>query len=390
METMHTERYDHNMTDKQGKIFAEAIYDSGSSKHSDLNSWVTNGSGSSIGSEMQLNIMTGGESGKNNYSDTHINGSKSVSVSTRRSSSSSSSESSSDGFFVMDTLNFTTSSASTSKSRKDYVSSSHSSSKSELDNSLLAPTSTFQVYNVTHSPKGFPPTSSPPIQVMDRSGGYDPARIPSAVFDRNSNNPLEWSSASNESLFSLHIDNNSFSREHMFGEASMSPELTKSGEMDLFNRTSSIITEEIDTARKSAHVENPQTNKTSDNTFKLEERLSEDQNESMNSDHAASSNLNVFSLSHDSDNSTHSFAFPILTKTERNSSANTDVPRWQSYKQDSQTTSNSSDSSCSCFRRKEASQVSSKSSTNCCSWFHCFSCPSCTCKSSCSRCKCFC
>ncbi|OIW02188.1 hypothetical protein TanjilG_02412 [Lupinus angustifolius] len=276
--TMHTEKYDHNMKDKQGEIFSEAIYDSGSSKHSDLNSCVTNGSGSSIDSERQVNIMTGDESGKNNYSDTRINGSKSVSVSTRRSSSSSSSESSLDGFFVMDTLNFTTSSASTSKSRKDYVSSSHSSSKSEDDNSVLVPTSTFQVSNVTHSQKGFPPTSSPSIQVMDRSGGYDPARIPSAVFHRNSN-PLEWSSASNESLFSLQIENNSFSREHMFGEVSMSPELTKSGEMNLFSRTSSILTEEVDTARKSADVENPQTNKTSDNAFKLEERLSEDQNE---------------------------------------------------------------------------------------------------------------
>ncbi|KAE9605584.1 hypothetical protein Lalb_Chr10g0098891 [Lupinus albus] len=257
--------------------------------------------------------MTGGESGKNSYSDTHINDSKSVSVSTRRSSSSSSSELSSDGFFVMDTLNFTTSGASTSKSRKYYVSSSHSSPKSEVDNSLLVPTSTFQVYNMTHSQKGFPPTSSPPIQVMDRSGGYDPARIPSAVFDRNSN-PLEWSAASNESLFSLPVENNSFSREHMFGEVSMSPELTKSGEMNLFSPTSSIIIEEIDTARKSTDVENPQTNKTSDDAFKLEERLSEDQSESMNSDQAASSKsskLNVSSLSHDSENSTHSFAFPM-------------------------------------------------------------------------------
>ncbi|KAE9605585.1 hypothetical protein Lalb_Chr10g0098901 [Lupinus albus] len=79
-----------------------------------------------------------------------------------------------------------------------------------------------------------------------------------------------------------------------------------------------------------------------------------------------------------------------LTETERNSSVKTDVPRRHSYKQDSQTTSNSSDSSCSCFQHKEASEVSSMPSSNCCSWFHCFSCPSCTCKSSCSGCKCCC
>ncbi|XP_019454756.1 PREDICTED: uncharacterized protein LOC109355924 [Lupinus angustifolius] len=447
---MYTERVDHRIKDKHGKICSEAIYDLDSSNYSDSKLDLIDGSGSTIGSERQVNIMNGGESGKNNYSDTHINGTKSISASTRRSSSSSSSESSSDGFFGMDTLKFTTSGASTSKSEQNYVSNSQSSSKSEVDNIPPVSISTFQVCNnVIHNQKDMPPTVSPPIQVMDRSGGFDPARIPSAVFDINTN-PLEWSLASNESLFSLHVGDNSFSRDHVFGEVCMSPEFTKSGETNLFTRTQSVIIEEIDTARNSVNVENPQTVETSDEPFKVEEeRLSEDQNEIKNSDQTASSKsskVNVSSLYHESENSSRSFAFPIkkrprslcycsncswafcykwptcchtrpsckcsscgwaccyswnfsytkshghasppiLAETKRNSSAKIDVPQPQSYKQDSQTTSNSTDSSSSCLQVKEASKVSSKSS---CNWFHCFSCSSCTCKPCCSGFKCFC
>ncbi|XP_019428822.1 PREDICTED: uncharacterized serine-rich protein C215.13-like isoform X2 [Lupinus angustifolius] len=431
---MHTERYDHIMKDKHEKIFSEDFYDSGSSEHSDSNSEVTNGSGGGIDSEGKLNIKSRGEITKNNYSDTHIHGTKSISASTRMSSSSSSESSSSNGYFG-----------------KGYVSSSESSSKSEADNSLSAPTSTFQVDNVTHNQKGLPPTVSPPIQVMDRSGGYDPVRIPSAVFDRNTN-PLEWSAASNDSLFSLHIEDNSFSREHTFGEVSISPKLTKSSETDLFSRNPSVIIEEIDKARKSFDVENPHTTETSHEAFKFEERLSEDQSEFKNSDHTASSRsfkVNLSSFSHDSENRAHSFASsikkrprplcycsncscvfcytwptcchtwpsccsncgwvfcyrwnfsytkscghaspPILTETEKDSSVKTDFSQPQSYKQDSQNISNSTDSSCSCFQFKKTSEASSKSCSNCCSWFSCFSCPSCTsCKSSCSGCKCCC
>lgn len=58
---------------------------------------------------------------------------------------------------------------------------------------------------------------NPPVQVMKRA--EDPEspsvyRIPSHVFDRSkSNNTPEWSAASNESLFSINVENMSFSRE---------------------------------------------------------------------------------------------------------------------------------------------------------------------------------
>lgn len=62
-----------------------------------------------------------------------------------------------------------------------------------------------------------PPTSSHPP-------GYDPNRIPVNIFAGKPASPIEWSVASNESLFSIQMGNNSFSRDHVFV-------LYKSGEL---------------------------------------------------------------------------------------------------------------------------------------------------------------
>lgn len=81
-------------------------------------------------------------------------------------------------------------------------------------------------------------TESPPIQAMDRIG--DPShRIPSSVFARTkSTTPVEWSVASNESLFSIQMGNMSFSNDPMFwrsGELGLPGESTTSAQM--FNFT---------------------------------------------------------------------------------------------------------------------------------------------------------
>ncbi|RZC58491.1 hypothetical protein C5167_005794 [Papaver somniferum] len=62
------------------------------------------------------------------------------------------------------------------------------------------------------------PNQSPPIQVMEREEvPPDPYRIPSTVFARSpSATPVEWSVQSNESLFSIHMGNNSFSADQIF------------------------------------------------------------------------------------------------------------------------------------------------------------------------------
>ncbi|KAK1313019.1 hypothetical protein QJS10_CPA06g00943 [Acorus calamus] len=62
--------------------------------------------------------------------------------------------------------------------------------------------------------------SPPAVQFMARSD--DPNRIPSSIFNRSkSTTPQEWSVASNESLFSIHVGNSSFSRDHiiLFGKS---------------------------------------------------------------------------------------------------------------------------------------------------------------------------
>lgn len=75
-------------------------------------------------------------------------------------------------------------------------------------------------------------TDSPPVQVMDREDDkgttdYDPDRIPSSVFETSKSNlQADWSCASNESLFSIHLGRNSFTVDMM-----KSGELYKSGEL---------------------------------------------------------------------------------------------------------------------------------------------------------------
>ncbi|CAL9783105.1 unnamed protein product [Musa acuminata subsp. burmannicoides] len=58
---------------------------------------------------------------------------------------------------------------------------------------------------------------SPPVQVMERLDVPDTGRIPSSIFtrDRSTMTPMEWSVASNESLFSIHVGTCSFSRDHL-------------------------------------------------------------------------------------------------------------------------------------------------------------------------------
>ncbi|GAU34554.1 hypothetical protein TSUD_219380 [Trifolium subterraneum] len=284
---MYAETFDHNIEDKVVEIYPDGSESSSSD------------------SERQIDVITGDESGENNSLDTHIKETKSLSSSAsgRKSSSFSLSEISSDDLFGIDTLKFATSDAPAPKSEKNYVSSSdessakseknlssndffgidnlkftasnasepapksgknyvsssdESSSNSETNNRPPVPTSTYQVYNVAYSPKCMSPTLSPSIQVMDRSGGYDSSRIPSSIFEINSNiNPLEWSLASNDSLFSIHIDQNSFSKDTFkFRESQRSEKLTKPVEQNTFNQIPSVTIEKIDISNKIDDIEN--------------------------------------------------------------------------------------------------------------------------------------
>ncbi|KAL0420755.1 UNVERIFIED_CONTAM: hypothetical protein Slati_3098400 [Sesamum latifolium] len=106
--------------------------------------------------------------------------------------------------------------------------------------------STSQCSDITHeSTSCVSVTLSPPIQVMERGGSFDPDRIPDSVFNEPLSTPTDWSAASNDSLFSIRIGNTSFARDYAprigadfcksgelpkSGEASKSGELCQSGE----------------------------------------------------------------------------------------------------------------------------------------------------------------
>ncbi|RRT84507.1 hypothetical protein B296_00008456 [Ensete ventricosum] len=89
---------------------------------------------------------------------------------------------------------------------------------------------------------------------MEMSNASDPDRIPSSVFTRTkSTTQKEWSVASNESLFSIHVGNSSLSRDHVIGPVEHLPMATDSG----LNRAG-IDTEQVSlelTASEAANAE---------------------------------------------------------------------------------------------------------------------------------------
>ncbi|XP_031492857.1 uncharacterized protein LOC116259270 isoform X2 [Nymphaea colorata] len=80
-------------------------------------------------------------------------------------------------------------------------------------------------------------------QAISEAETYDPGRIPSSVFSRHqSSMDVEWSVASNESMFSIQVGSASFSRDHVFN-------FSKSGDLNgLISGPGHSITPEKDTA----------------------------------------------------------------------------------------------------------------------------------------------
>ncbi|CAF1738929.1 unnamed protein product [Brassica oleracea var. botrytis] len=146
-------------------------------------------------------------------------------------------------------------------------------------------------------PKHLPETDSPPVQVMDRddNSNYDPDRIPSSVFETSKSNlQADWSCASNESLFSIHIGRNSFTVDAM-----KSGELYKSGELLAYSPELPMP---------------PPPGKESDPLVESKKVVdSDDDDEKEEQPPAVSWKTPTKSYrSNRSSNSTHSFSFPIL------------------------------------------------------------------------------
>lgn len=85
---------------------------------------------------------------------------------------------------------------------------------------LQLPTESNALGTASHSPSQGQPTefrssTPPPLPPLNPNNIPDPNRIPSSIFMRTkSNSPMDWSVASNESLFSIHMGNASFSRDN--------------------------------------------------------------------------------------------------------------------------------------------------------------------------------
>lgn len=77
-----------------------------------------------------------------------------------------------------------------------------------LSGELDQPKSVFSKQNI--NPAMQLQLQPPPAQLM---GDYDPNRIPGSAFG-NKNGAVDWSVASNESLFSIHMGNASFNRDN--------------------------------------------------------------------------------------------------------------------------------------------------------------------------------
>jgi hypothetical protein len=154
----------------------------------------------------------------------------------------------------------------------------------------------------TGSPIG--PRQSPPVQAMSRASDEcpDPRRIPSSVFKRSkSSTPADWSVTSNESLFSINVGNASFSMDHFFMYG-------RSGELGNPNDPLAPLPplprpSPTSSPRKSEAVVKT-TGLTNNANVKPTSTKDGDQDADANTDY-------IHSMSHRSDASTTSFAFPM-------------------------------------------------------------------------------
>ncbi|CAJ1947114.1 unnamed protein product [Sphenostylis stenocarpa] len=187
-------------------------------------------------------------------------------------------------------------------------------------------------------------TQSPPLQHMN-STGYDPNRIPSSIFNKPTS-PMEWSVASNESLFSIHIGNNSFSRDYAFALNNRSGELSstlptvqelsckdKNVDMERYSVSSYSLSETSDFLQGQDHEK--KSNETSGSvvdpkkTERSEVGTDETTLDKTPDDHSKETKIpngqpkSAAYRSVESDISTRSFQFPILTAEGGRTSSST-------------------------------------------------------------------
>ncbi|KAK1565391.1 hypothetical protein Q3G72_025495 [Acer saccharum] len=171
-------------------------------------------------------------------------------------------------------------------------------------------------------------TQSPPMQVMERTYDFadvDPNRIPAHVFDRSkSSAPVEWSTCSNESLFSIHMGNMSFTRDHV-NLIGKSGELVYIGEYQSssmppidFSSNQPPSSQSAEFSKKNGNLNQGfgATEAAAAETMReviRENAASEQNNHSPDKLSPRKIEIRPLSPRHHSDESIKSFAFPILT-----------------------------------------------------------------------------
>ncbi|MBA0809035.1 hypothetical protein Gohar_024720 [Gossypium harknessii] len=188
----------------------------------------------------------------------HISAEK-RSLSSSSPSTSSSSLSTDDQFEVDINLSKTKSGPKPEEKATQIKSLEHKHHVSDRDASLALAS---QVSCVTHEPTLM---QSPLVQVMDRVGGLDSSKIPSAVFARSKSiTPMDWSLPSSESLFSIQLGDNSFSRDYIL--SSKSRELFKSVEFVELSPLAIVL--EGDTVKKGVESDKSEATSISDDVVK--------------------------------------------------------------------------------------------------------------------------
>ncbi|GMI98233.1 hypothetical protein HRI_003492600 [Hibiscus trionum] len=188
-----------------------------------------------------------------------------------------------------------------------------------------------------------------------------PNRIPSSIFSSKPATPNEWSITSNESLFSIHIGNNSCSKEQ-FLTFYKSGELTKLDEQIIAQGGVMPSLKELE---EMAAMEESVANDDGHNKDGIDEHSHEMKFP------AEVHNFRRCSISGVSDESTLSFAFPVLNGTEggRLSSVNIRLCNQESKTQSVKQQSGQEQEQCSEELKPEAPQDGTGRS-----WFSCFGC----------------
>ncbi|CAK9163511.1 unnamed protein product [Ilex paraguariensis] len=172
--------------------------------------------------------------------------------------------------------------------------------------------SALPVAATSHTPKASSDTKSttecPPTQVMEHPSNSSLYRIPSSVFARTkSTSPVEWSVASNESLFSIHMGNMSFTKDHFFwrsGELGTPGEASTSGSLFNFPTNQSLVGKSTNSG-KSCEI-----GVAEEAVETMKEVLMESSEDQNNKRFLTEGRISR--RSEESSTSTKSFAFPIL------------------------------------------------------------------------------